>query len=381
MPKPVTTYSSATPGKATDPNYNVIVGSSSGDKFSQAQRFTTGDNEDGYTLSSVRIHIRNFAGSDAVRVSIYEADSSGLPDSSIYLLMNPGSIANDSFNTFTAPANATLEKETKYFIVAEAASGSFSVSYTSSTSEDSGKANGWNINNKRHDRDSDSGIWGEATFPNTNLRISVSGTITPSTDTVVPDNWSLKPSGLGVGDQFRLIFLSSTKRNADPTSIGTYNTFIQTRAAVGHADIQAYSDGFTAVGCTAAVDARDNTATTFTSSDKGLPIYWLGGPKVADEYEDFYDGSWNNEGNDKNELGNNGLNTAQPENYPITGCGHDGTEKFASSQSKALGSSDGIAVGRPNSSGTEPRAPQQWRPDNSNPQSSHVRALCSLQGR
>ena len=135
-------------GKATDPNYNVIVGTSSGNNISQAQRFTTGDNLDGYTLSSVRIHIRNFAGSDAVRVSIYEADASGLPDSSIYLLMNPGSIANDSFNTFTAPANPTLEKETKYFVVAEAASGSFTVSYTSSNAEDSGKANGWNINNK-----------------------------------------------------------------------------------------------------------------------------------------------------------------------------------------------------------------------------------------
>ena len=40
----------------------------------------------------------------------------------------------------------------------------------------------------------------------------------------------------------------------------------------------------------AAKDARDNTSTTYTSSDKGVPIYWLGGAKVADEYEDFYDG-------------------------------------------------------------------------------------------
>ena len=51
---------------------------------------------------------------------------------------------------------------------------------------------------------------------------------------------------------------------------------------------EAYSDGFTVVGCTTAnVDARDNTATTFTSSEKGVPIYWLGGNKVADEYRGF----------------------------------------------------------------------------------------------
>ena len=43
------------------------------------------------------------------------------------------------------------------------------------------------------------------------------------------------------------------------------------RAAAGHNDIQAYSDGFTVVGCTADNDARDNTATTYTSSDKGVP--------------------------------------------------------------------------------------------------------------
>ena len=59
--------------------------------------------------------------------------------------------------------------------------------------------------------------------------------------TPVPYTWSLKPSGLRVGDGFRLIFLSSTKRNASSSSIGTYNTWIQGRAAAGHTDIQAYS--------------------------------------------------------------------------------------------------------------------------------------------
>ena len=47
-------------------------------------------------------------------------------------------------------------------------------------------------------------------------------------ETLVLDTWSLIPSGLGVGDSFRLIFLSSTKRNASSSSIGTYNTFVQT---------------------------------------------------------------------------------------------------------------------------------------------------------
>ncbi len=129
-------------------------------------------------------------------------------------------------------------------------------------------------------------------------------------------SWSLTPAGLAVGDQFRLIFLSSTKRNALSTDIGDYNTFVQDRAAAGHADIRAYSGGFGVIGCTAAVDARDNTATTGT----GVPIYWLDGAKVADDYGDFYDGSWDDEIADKNESGADAHDTSQSDNYPFTGC-------------------------------------------------------------
>ena len=119
----------------------------------------------------------------------------------------------------------------------------------------------------------------------------------------VPADWSLIPTGLSTGDKFRLLFLSSTKRNASSSDIADYNTFIQTRAAAGHTDIQDYSADFRAVGCTADTDARDNTKTTYTTTDKGVPIYWLNGAKAADQYEDFYDGSWDDEAN----AGTNGL--------------------------------------------------------------------------
>ncbi len=169
--------------------------------------------------------------------------------------------------------------------------------------------------------------------------------------TEVPADWSLKPTAVTAGTQFRLLFLSSTKRNATSTDIADYNTFIQGRAAAGHADIQTYSTGFRAVGCTAAVDARDNTYTTYTSTDKGVPIYWLNGAKAADEYEDFYDGSWDDEANDKNESGTNGPDTSQNNNRPVTGCSHDGTELTTFGSSRALGAAQ-VSVGRPNSSGS-----------------------------
>ena len=160
---------------------------------------------------------------------------------------------------------------------------------------------------------------------------SVSDTFDITVIISVPADWSLKPAAVAAGDQFRLLFLSSTKRNASSTDIADYNTFIQTRAAAGHTDIQDYSAGFRVVGCTAAVDARDNTSTTYTASDKGVPIYWLDGTKAADQYEDFYDGDWDDEANDKNESGTDGPDTSQQANYPWTGCTHDGTEAIRDS--------------------------------------------------
>ena len=105
----------------------------------------------------------------------------------------------------------------------------------------------------------------------------------------VPFNWALKPSGLTGNTKFRLLFVTSTRRNATATNIATYNTFVQTRAKAGHSAISdSCGNLFKVVGSTSAVNARSNTSTTGT----GEAIYWLNGAKVADNYADFYDGSW-----------------------------------------------------------------------------------------
>ncbi|MYE86335.1 MAG: hypothetical protein F4X31_08880, partial [Gammaproteobacteria bacterium] len=104
----------------------------------------------------------------------------------------------------------------------------------------------------------------------------------------VPGDWALNPPGLASGATFRLLFVTSTTRNADTADIATYNTFVQDRAKAGHSAISdSCGNLFKVVGSTM-VNAYDNTATTGT----GMPIYWLNGDKVADHYSDFYDGSW-----------------------------------------------------------------------------------------
>ena len=157
--------------------------------------------------------------------------------------------------------------------------------------------------------------------------------------TQIPATWSLIPDGLGINDEFRLLFLSSTKRHSGTNSggnIGHYNTFIKDLVAAGHPDIQAYKSNFKMVGCTQTNDARDNTDTAYTSDDKGVPIYWLNGNKVVDDYADFYDGDWDEERFNKDESGSAGFNTLLENNYPVTGCNHDGTEAYSNGASTAL---------------------------------------------
>ena len=148
----------------------------------------------------------------------------------------------------------------------------------------------------------------------------------------VPSTSALVPDGLTEGAQFRFLFLTSTTRDAGSTDIADYNAFVQTAAAAGHAGIQGFSGDFRAVASTGDVDARDNTWTR----GAGVPIYWLGGAKLADDYADFYDGSWDDEANATSESGGARGISADADN-PWTGSDHDGTEEMVGGVSQALG--------------------------------------------
>ena len=203
-------------------------------------------------------------------------------------------------------------------------------------------------------------------FANTDTRpfYALSPVFTVGSEVTAPSNWSLKPTGLATGNRFRLLFATSTTRNGSSADIGVYNTHVQTAAAAGHADIQAYSSAFRVVASTAATDARDNTGTTYTDDDKGVPIHWLGGAKAADDYEDFYDGSWDDEANPKDESGSARSLSADADR-PFTGSNNDGTE----SSTRTLGESL-VRVGEPGSTvsargpidGNASRAGTQSRP-------------------
>ena len=115
---------------------------------------------------------------------------------------------------------------------------------------------------------------------------------TVSTLVNVGSDWALKPSDIAVGGQYRLMFLTRGEVSLNSADISVYDAFVQERArATGHQAIRSYASVFRVVGSTDTVDARDHTGTNPAIS-AGVPIYWLNGRRNADDYNDFYDGSW-----------------------------------------------------------------------------------------
>ncbi len=110
--------------------------------------------------------------------------------------------------------------------------------------------------------------------------------------TDVPSNWPLIPSGLNAGDEFRLLLVTKRLMPATSNDISDYDAHVQSNISErGHVHIQAYAGNFKVLGSTATVNVRSHTGTTGTG---GVPIYWIRGLRVADDYGDFFDGSWAN---------------------------------------------------------------------------------------
>lgn len=130
------------------------------------------------------------------------------------------------------------------------------------------------------------------------------GTVTATPGNVVAHDWVLRPSGIEIGEEFRLLFVTSNTRNARSSDIADYNAFVQARAAACHTNIRPHSDQFRVLGSTGSVSARDNTRPNPNPYGNGVAIWWLNGPLVATDYNDFYDGSWSNSKPTKNERGN-----------------------------------------------------------------------------
>ncbi len=133
--------------------------------WNSAQGFATGAHSDGYTLESVEVVAIARLSSD-VRVR----GRSGTPGgSTIATLTNPWSLAAGTL-TFSAPTGTTLAASTTYYVVLDNTIHG-GVGTTSHTTEDSGGAPGWSLENDRQ-RSPGTDTWTSHQHP---LRIRVNG--------------------------------------------------------------------------------------------------------------------------------------------------------------------------------------------------------------
>ena len=176
----------------------------------------------------------------------------------------------------------------------------------------------------------------------------------------LPADHPLVPAGVGAGESFRLLF--STRGIDDAglraiaatsSDIDDYNDAViaATSARAEHSVpplAAPYASMFRAVASTAAVTAQSNTGTASTDAD--TPIYWLGGNKVADDYDDFYDGDWDDEAAPTNVYGNRVIGVFLDDGTHWTGIGFGS----GSSAGHPLGSTGAqasqVAYGRLNDS-------------------------------
>ena len=164
------------------------------------------------------------------------------------------------------------------------------------------------------------------------------------------------PEGIGPGDSFRLLFATSD------THINTAHIFNRDGLFIATGrDAQYYYDDITSVAysenslltfalqtqavvSTRLVDAREITNTIYTDDYEGVPIFWFLGNKVADDYEDFWDGNWDEETEVRSQRG---FVITDPGRV-WTGSASDGTELIVNGVSHAVGQPQ-VGYGTPGS--------------------------------
>ena len=141
-------------------NLGQIAGTAVGvGEFDLVQKFTTGKNAGGYTLTRVdlRLSVGAGTGSAAPRVRVVRGAATGSGAVEVASLtadtdpISPGMPGNYAF---LAPENTALRPETDYWVAVEAAPGGSEVNVipTTSDAEDAGSAADWSIDDGRLNR-------------------------------------------------------------------------------------------------------------------------------------------------------------------------------------------------------------------------------------
>ena len=282
-----------------------------------SQGFTTGSDEFGYRLQGIGVGIEGsnseFPDSPvSVSVAVH-ADADGLPGAKLFDLLSPTEYAAGHV-FFEAPPGTHLAPETAYVMVWRHISGTaHRLERTTSNSEDSNPVSGASIADVLYRGVGLSSL--DANSGGNSLSLAVYTEVNTDAPFVpggvkVPSSWLHIPEGVGVGDQFRLVFVTHNATDAMSDDVGVYNELVRREAAGTHvrgeevdvpytdAVIRRVASRFAAVVCTDSVDAVANTG---MEGAIGVPVHWLDGgwddeqpTLIADSYSGFYNDTWAN---------------------------------------------------------------------------------------
>nr|MCZ0934092.1 SwmB domain-containing protein [Candidatus Palauibacter rhopaloidicola] len=197
--------------------------SASGSSVFAAQSFTTG--ADSATISEIQLRLATGSGSTSL---VLRADNSGEPGDVVATFTNPATLTRDAFNSFTAPANTTVQANTTYWVSAHEGVTGGRASLRSASGNGQTGASGWTIADGRKWRNSESAAWADEAIP---LVIKILGTLKasasppgqPNTPTLAPGptsgtlavNWAAPTSESAITDYDLRYFQGSNDPNSE----------------------------------------------------------------------------------------------------------------------------------------------------------------------
>ena len=168
-------------GRSTVGHTACVRGSNPVIKLDCAQGFKTGENTRGYSLSSIQLDTHTAPGSGTLKVTVWDANGSR-PGDELFTLAPPSNIGT-GLQTFTAPANTILTRNTRYFVHINFNGSGTRPRWNLATDDrqDSGEAKGWSIGDHRYTRPSGgTGSWeGGSGVYSASIQIKVRGTTLP----------------------------------------------------------------------------------------------------------------------------------------------------------------------------------------------------------
>ena len=143
--------------------------------LNHAQGFTTGNNDAGYTLTSIDIYFNNTTDGTTPTVTLHQNSPTG---TLVDTLTGPAMVSGSE--TFTASSNIILDPRTSYFVVLQpnSASGVF-LSVTDSDNEDATGETDWDVNDLGHFHQYQPSVGTYSKWPQAK-RIRVNGEIIPT---------------------------------------------------------------------------------------------------------------------------------------------------------------------------------------------------------